>query len=140
MANFCTAFQAHHVLAGVMAMKLEQFLELQQGNLSVMEYLAQFNHLSQYASKHFSTDHKKKERFIWGLDTKIQKMLTGSSTTSYHETVNITISFEEKNRLHKEAKKRKHVHMGFSCGSNQRQRFVYQPGHHPSYHPPQQHV
>ena len=43
-----------------MAMKLEQFLKLQLWNLSVMEYLAQFNNLSQYALEHVNTDANKK--------------------------------------------------------------------------------
>jgi len=62
-------------------------------------------------------------------------MLTTCTTASHNEIVNIAIASEEKNHLHKEANKRKNVHMGFSGGNNQRSRIVYQPGHHPSYHP-----
>lgn len=138
-AAFRTAFRAHHILEGVMEMKLEQFLRLQQGSQNVTEYLGKFNHLSQYAPEHVSTDAKKKRWFIRGLSTKIQTMLTACTTASYNEIVNIAIASKEKNCLHKEAKKRKNVHVGFSGGNNQRQRIVYQSGHHPSYHLPQQH-
>ena len=120
-----------------MEMKLEQFLRLQQGSQSVMEYLGKFNHLSQYAPEHVNTDAKKKQWFIHGPDPEIQKMLTYCSTSDYHETVNIAISYEEKHRLCQESRKRKHVHMGFSGGNNQRQRFVYQLGYCSSYRPPQ---
>jgi len=43
-----------------MAMKAEEFLALQQGDKSVMEYVAKFNHLSQYDTDHVNTDRKKK--------------------------------------------------------------------------------
>ena len=49
-------FRAHHIPTGVMEIQLEQFVKLQQGNMRVQEYLAQFNHLSQYAPEHVSTD------------------------------------------------------------------------------------
>ena len=120
-----------------MAIKLEQFIKLQQGSPSVREYLAQFNHLSQYASENVNTDAKKKKWLIHGLDPEIQKVLTTCSTDDYHETVNVAISYEEKHRLCQESRKRKHVHMGFSGGNNQRQRFVYQLGYCSSYRPPQ---
>ena len=32
--DFCDAFQAHHILDGIMEMKLEEFLKLQQGGKS----------------------------------------------------------------------------------------------------------
>ena len=121
-----------------MAIKLEQFIKLQQGSQSVREYLVQFNHLSQYVSENVNTDAKKKQWFIHGLDPEIQKVLTTCSTADYHETVNVAISYEEKDRLCQEARKRKHVHMGFSGGNNQRQKFVYQHGHRFSYRPSQQ--
>ena len=54
-----------------MEMKLEQFLRLQQGSQSVIEYLGKFNHLSQYALEHVSIDAAKKRWFIRGLKTKI---------------------------------------------------------------------
>jgi len=117
-ATFRTAFRAHHIPTGVMEMKLEQFVKLNQWNMGVQEYLAQFNHLSQYALEHVSTDAHKKQWFIHGLSTKLQRMLTGFTNAGYHEVVSMAISFEEKNRLHQERKKRKHVHMGFSGGNN----------------------
>ena len=53
---FAMLFRAHHIPTGVMEIQLEQFVKLQQGNMIVQEYLAQFNHLSQYAPEHVSTD------------------------------------------------------------------------------------
>jgi hypothetical protein len=62
---------------------------------------------------------KKKQWFIHGLSTKLQRMLTNFTNAGYHEAVSMAISFEEKNRLHQETKKRKLVSMGYSGGNNQ---------------------
>jgi len=45
-------FRAHYIPEGLMVMKTEEFLSLLQGDKSVMEYVAKFNHLSQYATEH----------------------------------------------------------------------------------------
>jgi hypothetical protein len=47
-------------LDGVLQMKLEEFVRLKQGGDSVMQYLAKFNYLSQYAIQQVNTDLKKK--------------------------------------------------------------------------------
>jgi hypothetical protein len=46
-------------------MKLEEFIRLKQGGDSVMQYLAKFNHLSQYAIDQVDMDLKKKNCFMW---------------------------------------------------------------------------
>jgi len=104
--EFKDAFCTHYILEGLMAMKAEEFLALQQGDKSVMEYVAKFNHLSQYATEHVNTDRKKKACFMRGLNTKLQTMMTTYQNATYYEVVNIAIASKEKNRKHKEAKKR----------------------------------
>ena len=47
-----------------MAMKLDEFLALKQGDQTVLQYVGRFNHLSQYASEHVNTDAKKKKWFM----------------------------------------------------------------------------
>ena len=74
-------------------MKLEQFLQLQQGDQSVLEYLSKFNHLSQYAPEHVC---REKRWFVRGLNAKLQTMLTTCTTVSYNEIVSIAITTEEK--------------------------------------------
>jgi hypothetical protein len=58
-AKFRMAFHGHHIPAGLMARKLQEFLHLWQGSSSVYEYSKKFNHLSQYDSYHTDTDEKK---------------------------------------------------------------------------------
>jgi hypothetical protein len=45
-AEFRIAFHGHHIPAGLMARRLQEFLNLQQGSSSVYEYSKKFNHLS----------------------------------------------------------------------------------------------
>ena len=120
-----------------MEMKVEQFLKLQQGGQSVLDYLGMFNHVSQYAQEHVSTDANKKRCFLHGLNTKLWTMMTGYITATFNEIVSIAISSEETYCLHKESKKRKNEPMGFSSANNQHQRIAYQPFPSSSYHPPQ---
>jgi hypothetical protein len=44
---------------GLLRTKLEEFLDLEQGNHSVFDYMRQFNTLAPYGSYHIDTDEKK---------------------------------------------------------------------------------
>ena len=137
--EFAEAFRAHYIPEGVMKIKLEEFLALKQNGIPVMQYVGKFNHLSQYAPEHVSTDKKKKECFIRGLDHKLRRMLTTSPRATYHEAVDIAIAYEEENRQLKEHKKKKSGFTGPSGGSQKRQKFLYHPQQHARfpYRPPQ---
>jgi hypothetical protein len=70
-AEFKLAFREHYILDGVLQMKFEEFVQLKQGNDTVMQYLAKFNHLSQYAIDQVNTDLKKKNCFMRGLSDRL---------------------------------------------------------------------
>jgi hypothetical protein len=74
-AEFRMAFCGHHIPAGLMARKLQEFLHLQQGSSSVYEYSKNFNHLSQYGSYHADTD-EKMPLFHQGLSPVLREHLT----------------------------------------------------------------
>jgi hypothetical protein len=65
--ELCTAFRAHHLSAGLLHTKLMEFLDLEQGNHNVFDYMRQFNTLAQYASYHVDTDEKKASLYYAGL-------------------------------------------------------------------------
>jgi hypothetical protein len=132
--EFRDAFRAHYIPDGVMAMKLEEFLSLKQGNQTVLQYIGKFNHLSQYTAEYVNTDAKKKSCFMRGLSTKIQEALVTYYNATYHEIVNVAIASEEKSRLHKESKEKKQVLSSPSGGIKKRQKFIYHPQNH--FHPP----
>jgi hypothetical protein len=54
-AEFCDAFRAYYILAGVMRKKRQEFMDLKQGGRSVHDYSKQFNHLPQYAPDQVDT-------------------------------------------------------------------------------------
>jgi hypothetical protein len=118
----------------VLARKLDEFLALKQGKMSVLQYVGQFNHLSQYAQEHVDNDQKKKKWFLRGVDTKLYTMMNVREADTYHEVVNMAISTEEKYRVHKEAKHKEKVgkgqFSGSSGGKSKRQKIIYHPTHH----------
>jgi hypothetical protein len=50
--EFTIAFREYYIPAGVLNRKLSEFLDLKQGNMTVIEYVNKFNHLAQYAGTH----------------------------------------------------------------------------------------
>ena len=129
-AEFRESFRAHYIPAGVMKMKLDQFLALQQKDSTVMQYVSQFNHLSQYAPEHVNTDVKKRDCFIRGLNPKIRRSMSNLLHCTYHEAVNIAISYEGSNRQYQEEKRKKKSGTGNFSGQQKRQRVIYHPSHH----------
>jgi hypothetical protein len=73
--EFRTAFHAHHLFVGLLCTKLKEFLDLEQGNHSVFDYLRQFNALAQYGSYHIDTDEKKANLYHAGLTIHLQERL-----------------------------------------------------------------
>ncbi|WVZ58259.1 hypothetical protein U9M48_008545 [Paspalum notatum var. saurae] len=65
--EFSKRFRAHHVPAGVISLKKEEFLALTQGAMSVSEYRDKFLQLSRYCPEEVNTDPKKQYRFLKGL-------------------------------------------------------------------------
>jgi hypothetical protein len=52
---------------GLLRSKLKEFLDVEQGNHSVLDYTRQFNILAQYGSYHIDTDEKKANLYRNGL-------------------------------------------------------------------------
>jgi hypothetical protein len=93
--EFKTTFRGHHILAGIMDHKLNEFLALTQVNHTVFQYAEAFNDLCQYAGYHADTDEKKRDRFRRGLSTKLRERLNTVRANSYNELVNLAISQED---------------------------------------------
>jgi predicted PolB exonuclease-like 3'-5' exonuclease len=75
--------------------KLNEFLELTQGNHTVLQYAQAFNDLCQYAGYHADTDEKKRDWFRRGLSTKLRDRLNTVRANNYNELVNMAISQED---------------------------------------------
>ena len=81
------AFRDHHIPAGLLDRKLNEFLALTQGTRTVVQYAQVFNQLCQYAGHHMDTDAKKRERFRRGLSTKLQERLNLVRADSWIRTI-----------------------------------------------------
>jgi hypothetical protein len=105
--EFKAAFRGHHIPAGIMDRKLNEFLALTQGNHIVLQYAQAFNDLCQYVGYHVDTDDKKRDRFRRGLSTKLCDRLNTVRANNYNELVNMAISQEDYITTRKTEKKRK---------------------------------
>jgi hypothetical protein len=106
-------------------MKLEEFVRLKQGGDSVMQYLAKFNHLSQYAIEQVNTDLKKKNCFMRGLNDSLQRKMATCLDLTFNMAMSTTISVEVKNSEHGKTKRfRREGGEGSSQGSEKRPRLV----------------
>jgi hypothetical protein len=121
--EFKTAFKGHHIPAGILDHKLNEFLALNQGTRTVLQYAQAFNDLCQYAGYHADSDEKKRDRFRRGLNTKLRERLNTVRADSFNELVNLAISQEDCIVAHR-AEKKKKASMATPSAQTQRFRIV----------------
>ncbi|XP_066318570.1 uncharacterized protein [Miscanthus floridulus] len=102
-------FVAQQFLGSASAWKLTEFLDLKQGNMTVMDYVNKFNHLAQYAVTHVDTDEKKRDHFYRGLSCILQKELYAGGYQTFGALMNAAISMEGLQRDSQAEWKRKRV-------------------------------
>jgi hypothetical protein len=108
-AEFCNAFRAYYIPAGVMRKKRQEFMDLKQGGRSVHDYSKQFNHLAQYAPDQVDTNEKKKNCFMIGLSIKLQECMALNTGGTFLEFISNVMIADDAICAHKETKKRKVV-------------------------------
>jgi hypothetical protein len=131
-AEFCDAFRAHYIPAGVMRKKRQEFMDLKQGGRSVHNYSKQFNHLAHYAPDQVDTDNKKKDRFMIGLSTKLQERMALNTGGTFPEFMSNVMIMDDAIRAHKKTEKRKAMDAP-SGSAPPKYQTVY---HHGSTYPP----
>jgi hypothetical protein len=105
--EFKIAFRGHHIPVGILDHKLNEFLALNQGTRTVLQYAQAFNDLCQYAGYHADSNEKKRDRFRRGLNTKLRERLNTVRADSFNELVNLAISQVDCIVAHRADKKRK---------------------------------
>jgi hypothetical protein len=105
--EFKTTFRGHHIPARILDRKLNEFLALNQGTHTVLQYVQAFNDLCQYAGYHADSDENKRDRFHRGLNIKLHERLNTVRADSFNELVNLAISQEDYSIAHRAEKKRK---------------------------------
>jgi hypothetical protein len=70
----------------------------------VMQYIGKFNHLSQYAIEHVNMDIKKRDCFIRGINSKLQKKMATCYDLTFNRVISVAIAMEEKAQVHQNVK------------------------------------
>jgi hypothetical protein len=85
-------------------MKQEEFIRFKQGGDTVMQYLNKFNHLSQYAIDQVNIDLKKKNRFMRGLNDRLQRKMETCLDLTYSRAISTALAVEAKTARHGKSK------------------------------------
>jgi hypothetical protein len=131
--EFRVAFHAHHVPQGVIKLKKKEFQDLQQGSMSVNEYVTKFTQLSCYAPHDVNTDEKKQECFLDGLNDELAYALGAQDFENFQGMVNKALVLENRRGVMECKPKLVHQHQP---GSSSRSRVAI-PSAGPVFHPVQ---
>ena len=106
--------------------KAQEFLELKQGAMTVMDYVARFIELARFADDYLATDMAKVRRFEIGLKFSIRTRIVGLRLQDMDSMVGTTLTIEreiEDARSTRDASvssRRKESHSSSSLGKRQR--------------------
>jgi hypothetical protein len=95
----------------------DEFRNLKQGSLSVVDYHDKFLTLSRYAPDDTNTTEKKQERFLDGLHDEMQCVLVNIHFADLESLVDSTIQMEGKLKQAAENRKRRMMYQGNSSNS-----------------------
>ena len=79
--------------------KAQDFLELKQGIMNVMEYVARFKELARFADDYVAMDMTKVMRFENGLKLSIRGKIVGLRLRDIDSMVRTTLTIEERSRM-----------------------------------------
>jgi hypothetical protein len=131
--DFKLKFSRYHVPPGLIKKMRDEFCELKQGRMSVVEYRDRFLTLSRYAPDETNTNEKKKERFLNGLHDEMQTVLVNIPFANLEALVDSAIQMEGKLHHANENRKRRMMHQN---GPNNAQKYHnkssggFAPRHH----------
>ncbi|WVZ89744.1 hypothetical protein U9M48_036109 [Paspalum notatum var. saurae] len=93
--EFRAAFRAHYLPPSLIELKQREFRAIQQGSMSVLEYVQAFIRLSQYSPKDVNTDPRRAARLLGGFDPTLLTHL-GCHYDSCTELVDAAIDMEHR--------------------------------------------
>ncbi|WVZ94101.1 hypothetical protein U9M48_040038 [Paspalum notatum var. saurae] len=127
--EFRAAFRAHYLPPSLIELKQREFRALQQGDMSVLEYVQAFIRLSQYSPEDVDTDPRRAARLLGGFDPTLLTHL-GRRYDSFTELVDVAIDMEQRLRQAHEDQRRKRLASTLQLGLSQRQWVVHRPPPH----------
>ncbi|KAK1611918.1 hypothetical protein QYE76_035591 [Lolium multiflorum] len=118
--DFKLKFSKYHVPQGLIKKMRDEFRELKQGRMSVVEYRDRFLTLSRYAPDETDTNEKRKERFLNGLHDEMQTVLVNIPFAELEALVDSAIQMEGKLHQANENRKRRMMNQN---GPNNAQKY-----------------
>ena len=79
--------------------KAQEFLELKQGAMTVIEYVARFTELARFADDYVATDAAKVRRFESGLRLSIRGRIMGLRLQDMDSVVGMTLTIEREREM-----------------------------------------
>ena len=93
-AEFLGLFMSKYFSATARHAKAQEFLELRQGTMTVMEYMARFTELARFGDVYVATDMAKVRRFENGLKLSIRGKIVGFLLQDKDSKVGIALAIE----------------------------------------------
>ena len=101
-AEFHGLFMSKYFPATARHAKAQEFLELRQGTMTVMEYMARFTELARFGEDYVATNMAKVRRFENGLKLSIRGKIVGPRLQDMDSMVGTALAIErERWRTHK---------------------------------------
>ncbi|KAK1683988.1 hypothetical protein QYE76_044836 [Lolium multiflorum] len=115
--EFKIKFSKYHVPPGLIKKMRDEFRELKQGRMTVVEYRDKFLTLSRYSPDETDTVEKRKERFLNGLHDEMQTVLVNIPFADLEALVDSAIQMEGKLNQANENRKRRMMHQSGSSNA-----------------------
>ena len=93
-AEFHGLFMSKYFPATARHVKAQEFLELRQGTMTMMEYMARFTELTRFGDDYMATDMAKVRRFENGLKLSIRGKIVGFRLQDMDSMVRIALAIE----------------------------------------------
>src|SRR3954466_11615842 len=103
--EFCAVFRGYHILDELMERKKEEFCNLTQGEMSIHEYVTEFNRLARYAQDEITIDVRKQTRFRKGLRPILRHDLNLLEFATFEDLFNRSFRAEHGNEVFEESRK-----------------------------------
>src|SRR3954468_1356696 len=103
--EFCVAFRGYHILDELMERKKEEFCNMNQGEMSIHEYVREFNRLARYAQDEITIDARKQARFRRGLSPTLRHDLNLLEFATFEDLFNRSFRDEHGNEVFEESRK-----------------------------------
>ena len=99
-AEFQELFMGKYFPDSARHAKAQEFLELKQGTMTVMDYVARFTELARFADDYMATDMAKDRRFENGLKLSIQGRIVGLRLQDMDSMVGMALTIEKEIEMH----------------------------------------